>query len=304
MQKTILLAACTFCVCCTLIPLSLTAQQTVISPKETLTAPGAEVQKVADGFSFTEGPAADADGNIYFVDDPNSKIHFYSPADKKLSVFVEHSEHANGMYFDRKNNLLLVCEGGTGSIVSYNKKAERTLIAATFEGKRFNKPNDLWLDPKGGIYFTDPVYGKEFKRIHSGEHVYYILPDRKTVRRVINDMIKPNGIVGTRSGKTLYVTDQAAGKVWRYTIEPDGNLTEKTLFANTGVDGMTLDERGNVYVTEKDVVIFNGAGEKMQRIQFPEVPSNVCFGGKDKKTLYVTARKGLYSIRMNVAGLE
>ncbi|MDR3182829.1 MAG: SMP-30/gluconolactonase/LRE family protein [Planctomycetaceae bacterium] len=262
----------------------------------------ADIQKVAGGFAFTEGPAADNDGNVYFVDDPKSKIWFYEPDTKKITVFVEESRHANGMYYDRKNKLLLVCEGGSGCVAAYDKTGNRFVIASQFNGKRFNKPNDLWLDPKGGIYFTDPIYGKDFKLIQDGEHVYYILPDRKTVRRVIGDMIKPNGIIGTADGKTLYVTDQAAGKVWRYDIEADGSLTGKTLFTNVGVDGMTIDGQGNVYITEKEVIVFNPAGQEIRRIKFPEVPANVCFGGKDRKTLFVTAQTSLYALPMQYGG--
>lgn len=269
--------------------------------EESLIAPGAEIEKVVGGFGFTEGPAVDSNGDIYFVDDPNSKIYFWSVAEKKLSVFVEKSEHANGMFIDKADNLV-VCEGGTGCVVSYNKSGKRTVIASTFEGKRFNKPNDLWIDPKGGIYFTDPIYGAEFKLVQDGEHVYYILPDRSNVLKVVTDMQKPNGIIGTKDGKTLYITDQQAGKVWRYTILPEGTLTDKTLFSSVGIDGMTLDERGNLYITAKDVIVFNPDGKEIERIKFPEEPANVCFGGKDRKTLYVTARKSLYSIKMNVLG--
>lgn len=269
---------------------------------DSIIAPGAQVEKVADGFGFTEGPACNSKGDLYFVDDPNSKIHFWSVADKKLSTFVEKSEHANGMYVDPNDNLY-ACEGGTGSVVFYTPDGKRTVVADKFDGKQFNKPNDLWIDPKGGVYFTDPVYGRDFKVIQDGEHVYYVLPDRSKVLKVVTDMVKPNGLVGTPDGKTLYITDQVAGKVWRYAIQNDGTLTDKTLFAGIGVDGMSIDNRGNVYITEKEVIVFNPAGKEIERIKTPEVPSNVCFGGPDFKTLFITARKSVYSIRMNVKGV-
>ncbi len=273
-----------------------------LSAQESIIAPGAELEKSADGFGFTEGPTADSKGDVYFVDDPNSKIHRWSVADKKASVFVEESKHANGMYFD-KNDILFVCEGETGCVVSYDRDGKRTVIASTFEGKRFNKPNDLWIDPKGGIYFTDPVYGAEFKVIQDGEHVYYISPDRSKVRKVATDFERPNGIIGTPDGKTLYVTDQQAGKVWRYRILDDGSLADKTFFSSPAIDGMTLDNRGNVYITDREVIVYNAEGKEIERIKTPEMPANVCFGGNDFRTLFITARKGVYSIRMNVHGV-
>jgi gluconolactonase len=263
----------------------------------------AQVEKVVGDFGFTEGPAVNSNGDIYFVDDPNNKIYFWSVAEEKLSVFVEQSAHANGTYVDR-NDQLVVCEGETGCVVSYDSSGRRTVLAATFDGKRFNKPNDLWIDPQGGIYFTDPVYGKEYKVVQNGEHVYYILPHRSKVLKVVTDMMKPNGIVGTPDGKILYITDQVAGKVWRYAIQPEGTLVNKTLFANIGVDGMTLDHRGNVYITADQIYIYHPNGKEIQKINVPEVPANVCFGGKDRKTLFITARNSVYSLRMNVHGVS
>ncbi|GHT10374.1 gluconolactonase [Planctomycetales bacterium] len=253
------------------------------------------VIQLAGDFGFTEGPAADAAGNVFFVDDAKSKIYRWDVAEQKLSVFVENSKHANGMYFD-KNGDLIVCEGETGCVVSYNKAAQRSVIAATFNGKRFNKPNDLWIAPDGAIYFTDPVYGAEYKVVQDGEYVYRIAPDRKTVSVVITDLKKPNGIVGTHDGKTLYVNDNGNRKVWRYTISADGSLADKTLFCNAGYDGMTLDENGNVYVTDKEIIVYRPSGEEIRRIECPQQPANVCFGGKDRKTLFITARTGFYCV--------
>jgi gluconolactonase len=270
------------------------------SPDNVILAPGASVEKVVDGFGFTEGPAVDSAGNLFFVDDPNSKIYKWS-ADKKLSVFVENSEHANGMYIG-KDDTLFACEGGTGSVVAYDKDGKKTVIASQYEGKQFNKPNDLWIDPKGGIYFTDPVYGKDFKVVQGGEHVYYISPDRKNVKRVADDFLRPNGIVGTPDGKTLYITDEKARKVWKYDIQDDASITNKKLFYDNGIDGMTLDKNGNVYITVQEVIVLNPAGKEIQQIKVPETPSNVCFGGKDKKTLYITARKSIYQIETNIGG--
>jgi gluconolactonase len=278
---------------------------------QSLVAPGAEMVKLADGFGFTEGPTANSNGDVYFVDDPNCKIHVWSVSDKKCSVFVHDSAHANGMCFDKNDNLF-VCEGGTGSVVCYTMDGKRTVIANKFGNRSFNKPNDLWVDPKGGIYFTDPVYGEPvFQRVQNGEHVYYIFPDRSKIGRAIEvsgndgDFKKPNGIVGTPDGKFLYVADINGKMVYRYAIQSDGTLAEKYPFAPVVVDGMTIDEKGNIYLTDmekSDVVIYSPEGKILERIKTPEHPSNVCFGGKDFRTLFITASRGFYSIEMNVKG--
>ncbi len=267
-----------------------------------LVAPGAEVVKLADGFGFTEGPAVNSKGDVYFVDDPNNRIHLWSVAEKKCSIFNDASAHANGMYVDKDDNLV-VCEGGTGSIVSYTPDGKRSVVANKFSNRHFNKPNDLWIDPKGGIYFTDPVYGQNYPIVQKGEFVYYILPDRrKTICVIDNGIVKPNGVIGTPDGKTLYVADIGDSKVYRYTIKEDGTLTDQKFFAPFAVDGMTMDEKGNVYLTEADVIVYSPEGKEVERIKVPERPANLCFGGNDRQTLFITARKGFYSVKMNVRG--
>ena len=275
---------------------------------QSLVAPGAEVVKLADGFGFTEGPTANSKGDVYFVDDPNCTIHRWCITEKKVSVFVAESAHANGMYFDKNDNLY-VCEGGTGSVVRYTPDGTRTVVANKFGRRHFNKPNDLWIDPKGGIYFTDPQYGDNFHVVQEVEHVYYILPDRSKVIRVIEvggegtNFVKPNGIIGTPDGKLLYIADIGGRMVYRFNIQPDGSLTDQHPFASATVDGMTIDERGNIYVAGNGVIVFNPAGEEIERIRVPERwTANVCFGGADFKTLFITASSGFYAVEMSVRG--
>ena len=267
-----------------------------------LVASGAKPKKLAGGFLFTEGPAAaDKNGDIYFSDIPNARIHKWDVARKKLTTFREKSGRANGLYFDKKGNLL-ACEGGSRRITSISPQGKVTVLTAKYDGKRYNSPNDLWIAPDGGIYFTDPRYGSMQGREIDGFHVYYISPDRKKVTRVIDDLKKPNGLIGTKDGKTLYVADPGAGRTYRYTVNKDGSLSGRKLFCKSGSDGMTLDEKGNVYLTRGAVLVFNPHGKRIATIKFPEGPSNVTFGGKNRKTLFVTARKGFYSIEMNVRG--
>lgn len=137
----------------------------------------------------------------------------------------------------------------------------------------------------------------------NGEHVYYITPDRKDVIRVIDDMTRPNGIIGTPCGKKLYVADHGDSKTWVYDINKNGTLSDKTLFAEVGSDGLTIDDRGNIYLTNKAVQVYCCQGNKIKTIEIPESPANVTFGGPDKKTLFITARKSLYAIDMNAKGI-
>jgi gluconolactonase len=255
-----------------------------------------DIQKLADGFQFTEGPAADQEGNVYFTDIPNSKIHKWS-TDGELSTFMENTNRTNGLFFDKNGNLIC-CVAGTGKLVSIDSKGKITVLADIYEGKRFNSPNDLWIAPNGGIYFTDPRYGNRDNLPQDGEHVYYVSADLKQVIRVIDDMVRPNGIIGTPDGRKLYVADHGANKTYIYKINSDGTLSDKILFAEQGSDGMTMDEDGNLYLTAQAVNIYSPAGKWLKTMNIPERPSNVCFGGKNKKTLFITARTSLYSMDM------
>ena len=265
-----------------------------------LVAPGAKVERLASGFLFTEGPACDAEGNVFFTDIPNARIHKWS-LDGKLTTFRENSGGANGLYFDRDGNLL-ACEGGNRRVTSISSDGKVTVLADSYQGKKLNSPNDLWVDPKGGVYFTDPRYGAQDGLEQGGFHVYYLPPDRKRLVRVLDNLVKPNGVVGTADGKLLYVADAGAGKTYVYRIQPDGLLADRKQAAPVGADGMTLDEKGDLYLARNVVHVFSPVGARIATIEVSEAPSNVCFGGKDRRTLFITARKGLYSIRMNVRG--
>jgi gluconolactonase len=267
---------------------------------DSLTAPGATVTEVGKGFDFTEGPAVDAAGNVFFSDVPASRTYRWNAADGKITLVRKHTDGGNGLYFDAQENLLM-CQGGAGRVVAFDPQGKLTVVADRYDGKRFNQPNDLWIDPKGGVYFTDPIYGNVPQR-QDGQHVYYVTPDRKRVLRVIDDMVRPNGLIGPRDGKILYVSDHGAGKTYRYRINDDRTLSDKTLFCNVGSDGMTIDSRGNVYLTTRSVEVFNPAGKKIADIKTPHSPANVVFAGKDRKTLFITARQWVYTLAMNAAG--
>lgn len=267
--------------------------------KKSVVAEDTKVEKLAGGFRFTEGPAVDADGNIFFTDIFNNRIHKWS-LDGKLSTFRENSGGANGLFFDKDGNLL-ACEAG-GRLVSIDPNGSVTVLADKYNDKKFNSLNDLWIDPNGGVYFSDPRYGSRSNTEQDGDYVYYLSPGQDRIIRVVDDIVWPNGVIGTEDGKKLYVTDYAERKTFEYSINEDGTLSNKKLFAPEGLDGMTLDNQGNVYLTTNEgVAVYNSSGEKIETIAVPERTTNVCFGGKDRRTLFITAGKSLYSLRMRVA---
>ena len=288
------------------LPLILLAQ---ITDKNSIVAPGATVEKLGDGYTFTEGPAADAEGNVYFTDQPNNKIIRWSASTGEINTFLKESGRSNGMYFDRRGNLI-ACADMHNQLWSFDKAGNHTILLEDYEGKLLNGPNDLWIDPKGGIYFTDPLYKRKYwkrdpEMQQDGEHVYYMSPDRDRVFRVDEELTKPNGIVGTSNGKKLYVADIGANKTYVYDIEKDGTLSNKTLFAPLGSDGMTLDNKGNVYLTGKGVTVFDKKGEQIAHIPIDTGwTANVCFGGKDRKTLFITATDAVYGLQMKVKGIK
>jgi gluconolactonase len=269
-------------------------------------AEDAKVVLLSSVFKFTEGPACDAQGNVFFTDQPNNKIYTWS-VDGKLSVFHDSPGRANGLYFDSEGNLW-ACADEKNELWQISPDGHlSTVVVKDYQGKRLNGPNDLWFDSKGGIYFTDPFYKRDWwdhdTMPQPGQYVYYLTPDRKTLSPVATDLRQPNGIIGTPDGKTLYVADIGARKTYRYAIQPDGTLADKTLFCEMGSDGMTIDAEGNVYLTGRGVTVFNLKGEQIAQIPIDEGwTANVCFGGADRRTLFITAMDSLYSLRMRVRG--
>ena len=268
-------------------------------------ASDAKLQKLSGGFAFTEGPTLDAHGNLFFVDQPNDRIMEWS-ADGKLSTFLQPSGYANGMMFDAKGNLI-ACADEHNQLWSIAPDKTVTVLVTNFSGKYLNGPNDVWIAPNGAMYLSDPFYRRKWwdhtMMALTNEEVFYLAPDKKTLAPVTGDLKKPNGITGTPDGKNLFVSDIRDGKTWRYDIVADGTLTNKTFFCALGSDGMTIDAEGNLYLTGHGVTVFNKAGKQIDHIDVPEKWSaNVCFGGADHKTLFITATESLYSIQLRVKG--
>ena len=295
-----------FCLPILLIPAFASAQ---IVDEQGIVAEKAEIEKLGEGFSFTEGPAVDADGNVYFTDQPNNKIIKWNASNGEIAVFMSEAGRSNGMYFDKKGNLL-ACADMDNQLWSIDANGQHTVLVNDYKGKRLNGPNDLWVAPDGGIFFTDPLYKRPYwerdpEMEQDGEHVYYLSPNRKTLIRVDENLEKPNGIIGTPDGKQLYVADIGANKTYRYDIGKNGKLNNKTLFAELGSDGMTIDQDGNIYLTGRGVTVFNKKGEQVAHIPIKEPwTANVCFGGSDRKTLFITAMGAVYGLKMKATGVQ
>lgn len=275
-------------------------------PVNQVTADGAVVKKLAGGFAFTEGPAADKKGNVYFTDQPNNRIMVWT-TNNELETFMQPAGRANGLFFDKKGNLWACADEKTGLWkITPGKKIE--VVTGSYNNAMFNGPNDLWISPTGAVYFTDPFYRRSWwshtDRPQDKQCVYYLSPDRKKLVRIIDDLVQPNGIIGTPDGKILYVADIGGKKTWKYIINPDGSVSGKTLFCEMGSDGMTIDIEGNLYLTGNGVTVFDKTGKEIINIPVPEKwTANICFGGKDRKRIFITASTGLYSVETKVKGV-
>lgn len=297
------------------------------------------------GSPFTEGTTCAPNGDVYFIEQNSNKIMRWDVAKRKLSVFMHPAGYTNGMSFDSQGNLI-ACADERNELwsisitktetVSYPQPLNPTvgekpragnitlpvhtvIMDGHYQGKLLGGPNDVWIRPDGGIYFTDPYYAREWwtpgrKQEQELKTVYYLSPDRKTLTRVLSEFKSakgipgtPNGIIGTPDGKTLYVANIDGHETLRFDIQPDGALTNKKLVCSFGSDGMTLDDQGNLYMTTYShtpgVTVVNATtGQQIGFIRVPEQPANLCFAGKDHQTLYIAARTGFYSIPTKVKG--
>ncbi|HMX28155.1 MAG TPA: SMP-30/gluconolactonase/LRE family protein [Blastocatellia bacterium] len=257
--------------------------------------PVGQVSQAQTGFQFTEGPAVDTQGNIYFTDVQRSRIHKID-RQGQLTTFLENTQGMNGLMFDPRGRLI-ACQSTSGRIVAIDVATKAvTDIATQFEGARFNSPNDLVIDRQGNIYFSD----------RNGNTVYFIATDN-TVRRLITTLTLPNGLLLSLDEKTLYVLYGSPNLV-SYPINSPGQLGAPQMTALQGAgggDGMTIDTQGNLYITRPNinaVQVLTPAGQSLGTIAFQEAPSNCVFGGADLKTLFVTARTSIYTARMQSIG--
>ncbi|NLX65581.1 MAG: SMP-30/gluconolactonase/LRE family protein [Bacteroidales bacterium] len=266
----------------------------------------AEIKKIATGYAFTEGPAVSPNGQVFFTDQPNDRIYVWDETGG-VALWSDDTGRSNGIYFNADGQLVS-CADLQNQLVYFDSDKKRHLLFENYEGKHLNGPNDLWIAPNGDIYFTDPYYHRNYwqeghTQVQDVGGVYH-LSRNGIATRVIGDYKQPNGIIGTPDGKMLYVADINDRKIWRYEIQPDGMLSGKTFFAPNGSDGMTIDNRGNIYLTMGKVWVYSPDGELIQEIDLPESPSNICFGGKERDILFITARSSVYTLKMNVRGVD
>lgn len=265
------------------------------------------LMKIKQAFSFTEGPVADKDGKVYFTDQPNNKIWRYDPQTTVLWEFKKDAGRANGLDIDAKGNII-ACADENNEIWSIDTRGHIVkVLLGKVDGKKLNGPNDLWIDPKEGIYFTDPYYQRDYWTRTEPEikeqKVYYLPKGAVQPIAVSNDLVKPNGITGSADGKYLFVADIGDNKTYRFSINADGTLSGKQLFVSQGSDGITLDNRGNLYLTGNGVTVYDPMGKKIAYLPVPEKwTANICFGGKDRDVLFMTAGPSVYYLKMKVKG--
>lgn len=268
-------------------------------------AEGAVPVKVAGGFKFTEGPSSDAQGHVYFTDQPNNRIHRYG-TDGTLTTFLDPAGRSNGLCFDPQG-MLWACADENNELWRIDPATgKHEVMASRFEGKLFNGPNDVWAHPAGGVYFTDPFFKRPYwtrgPAEQDGNQVFHLAADG-TLRRATTTHAQVNGIVGTPDGKTLYVADPGKSKVFAYDIQADGSLANPRVFCEGKSDGLTLDSADNLYLTGKGLTIVGPDGQILTHVEIPEKwTANACFGGADRKTLFITASTGLYTLQMAVPG--
>ena len=286
---------------------------------------------LAEGFSFTEGPAADRHGNVFFTDQPNDRIYRWDAGTGKVTLFLEGTGRANGMIFDREGNLIAAADMH-GELWKIRPDGSHKVLVDNYQGKLLNGPNDVWINPtNGGIYITDPIFPRGYwdagdprqqpwEPTHSeqspqgkGGHVYYLPPGGRKLVRVTSDALGwesdawPNGVVGTPDGKKLYVNKwyyDNHGGTWVFDIKRDGTLTNMRKFSDWGGDGMSMDERGNVYISNGEgVLAFDPNGNNILKIPTgggpPTTPSR---GGMARRCSSPVPSDRVTAIKMNVRG--
>lgn len=265
--------------------------------------PVGKVVRLHTGFKFTEGPAADAQGNVYFTDIPNNRIH-KSDTSGKVSTFLTDSGACNGLMLDARGRLL-ACQGKEKRLIAIDPATKKvTALADSCDGKALGTPNDLVIDRDGGVYFTAP----------DTQAVYYISAGGK-VARLLEKLPRPNGVILSPDEKTLYVLPSGSGDVLAYPVTSPGKIGARKVLCKLvpnpknprrpGGDGLTVDTKGNLYLTRpsmKLIQVVAPDGKTLGLIRLPEEPSNCTFGGADMKTLFVTAQTSLYAIKMAATG--
>lgn len=281
-----------------------------------------DYEPVAGPYEFTEGPVWEPDdGVVYFTDIPNSRIYRYEPASDESEEWVDDTNRGNGLALG-PDGAIYCCEMGGHQVSRYDRNGSKTVIADTYEGDRFNSPNDLVFDSSGRLWFTDPDYDEQDDAPLGHHSIYRLDPtDDWAVTRVTYDTTNPNGLLLSADERTLYVAQSEYGEgnpreLRAYSIEDDGSVGEYEVLHNfyphRGIDGMCHDEDGNIIATAgwEDsgpgpmIYVFAPNGRVLETHPYPaEAPTNCCFGGKDLTELYTTGYDGvLYRVETERIG--
>jgi gluconolactonase len=261
------------------------------------------VERVAGGYRFTEGPAWSREGYLLFSDVPNDKIMKYVPGHKP-EVFRENSNGANGNAFDAQGRLY-TCESRTRRVTRTDKKGNIEVLAEKWEGKRLNAPNDIVVRRDGQIYFTDPAFGNQADTRELDFYGAYHITPKGQMNLIAKSAGRPNGIALSPNGRILYVANSDDHNVRAYDVDRSGEVANERVAIRDidGVpDGIRVDEKGNIYVTAKGVVVYDPQGKSIDLIGMAEAPANCAFGDADLGTLYITARTSLYRARRKLKG--
>lgn len=268
-------------------------------------------EKIAGGFIFTEGPVWHPEGYLLFSDIEGARIYRYDPnaQAEKVSVWRENSGNANGNTLDRQGRLV-TCEHGNRRVSRTEQDGTVVALAASYQGKRLNSPNDVIVKSDGTIYFSDPPYGIQPEQREQPCNGLYRITPAGQLELLVDDFERPNGLAFSPDEQILYVDDSPRRHVRAFDVQPDGSLSNSRIFADMdhpqpgSPDGMKLDVEGNLYVAgATGVWVFTAEGEHLGVITTPERPANCAWGDADRQTLYVTARTSLFRIRTHVPGM-
>lgn len=264
-----------------------------------------KVERVATGYRFTEGPAWNKEGYLVFSDVPNNRILRLTPG-KPVAPFRDDSNGANGNTFDDKGRLY-TCESVSRRVTRTDAKGNVEVLAEKFEGKRLNAPNDIVVRHDGHVYFTDPAFGNQADNRELTFFGVFHLTPRNEISAVWKGDTRPNGIALSPNGRILYVADSDARAVRAFDLDRQGNASAERILIKgvEGVpDGLRVDEKGNLWLAAKGVIIYAPDGKLFKLIDIPETPANLAFGDADLQTLYITARTSVYRMRAPVKGLS
>ncbi len=261
------------------------------------------IERVAAGYKFTEGPVWSREGYLLFSDVPQDLIVRWKPGEG-TSPFRQNSQGANGNAFDAQGRLY-TCESRTRRVVRADRTGRLEVLAERYQGKRLNAPNDIVVRRDGHAYFTDPAFGAQADARELDFYGVYHIPPKGPLELVARPAGRPNGIALSPDGRILYVANSDERSVRAYDLDRRGRASNERLLISgiEGVpDGLKVDEKGNLYVAARAILVYSPEGRRLGAIELPETPSNCAFGDPDFGALYVTARSSVYRIRLDVKG--